>query len=491
MSRENLFYEAVEREAPPLLDFIPRYLGVMLVSYRRVPRVSNGLPSSSSQERHERARPPLHKAASSGVSRGRAPSHPISAGGEGDTDVSEAELPEVALDYNRHIIPQWLLRSGRSRAMSQSAASSSFPRTVANKRLRAPHLGGYTASSPDLASGVSPWSKPGPSTLGRARCIPEYSADAPTPMNSPQLHSNVPSGSIAVQALSPRASYANGFYGGTGSTVVNTKFKDHIFSTLLRRITRHHLRRTDDDGDLADGEAEDGSHSLYGSIGKGRRKKRVSAVDRLRHEEGSLLGHPLRRVQSDHRLATRSRADSKSDHEQSGNPPEMFPFEYDQHDEDSEDRMLTFRDHGHGTPLSFASRSRYPSSSTLRPSDPLDCYAPHMPSAHRASPDSRGGDPSVTRQNHFILMEDLTGRLKHSCVLDLKMGTRQYGMDATSAKKKSQRKKCDRTTSRTLGVRVCGMQVSIAPFLGAIYALAEATLLPYTPHRVRNGRILA
>ncbi|ORC86343.1 putative inositol polyphosphate kinase-like protein [Trypanosoma theileri] len=80
-----------------------------------------------------------------------------------------------------------------------------------------------------------------------------------------------------------------------------------------------------------------------------------------------------------------------------------------------------------------------------------------------------GGPPPPTTTNmnsntnsktvrQMIVLEDLCSGFTHPCILDIKMGSRQYGLNPSEAKLRSKERKAAQSTSMQYGVRLAGMK---------------------------------
>ena len=120
----------------------------------------------------------------------------------------------------------------------------------------------------------------------------------------------------------------------------------------------------------------------------------------------------------------------------------------------------------------FRSKSRSSSSGTSKDEDEeenqvycnpwaLKCHRDHLKKLGLLSQneDQASQRNKLQIPQNYLLLENLVSRYSFPCVLDLKVGERQYSDDVSPTKKARKMAKSANTTSSTLGLRLTGMQV--------------------------------
>ncbi|KAL6706827.1 inositol polyphosphate kinase kcs1 [Coniothyrium glycines] len=452
-NRENEFYETVEQEHPELLDFLPRYIGVLNVTYRKAPKKKKGQKDKPKADAVTDAT--ITVPAPESISNSRPESAPPASGAEDQPRmVSHSQqimpVPQVVFENNRHIIPDNLFRVP--------------PRST----------------TPD------PWMKNTFSSQYHKRNQSDFGVSSASPTRpSIQHHSS------------------------WGVTTINRKLQEEVLRQVFAPPTIHHRQRHHHRGITSRRNDSDPAPSLAGSAPTIRRnnsdipgahpplseestRKQVLRSQARRHvsnandyavQSNSFDGSPSKDIEtiqsSQNNLPRRRHSGSGLTRRplgiDSGRRHNLEYYEEDGYGGDGEEEVFAMDEdrkelstrpngaytipHPESTTHADATDLQRPTEGTMLPAAVEHDIGSALPLVTEPCNPEEAQQQPDERVQHFILLEDLTAGMSKPCVLDLKMGTRQYGIEADEKKQRSQRRKCQMTTSRELGVRVCGMQI--------------------------------
>ncbi|KAK5224470.1 inositol polyphosphate kinase kcs1 [Exophiala xenobiotica] len=474
-NRENEFYERIEHRHPDMLKFLPRYIGVLNVTFSKGPKQAassgakvndkSGINGSDANEvqsadLNKSDLPVAGSEVTQQIPQPRIVSHSQQIG----------SIPQVILEQNKHIIPSdyFMLPERPRSADPNHGRRRSKDFDVSNAQVHEESQHPRSLIRPSMPEHSNSWGNTSVNEGLKDKILREvfgpppiqyYSHRLHTHSTMPRLkggHGNRRRSNLSVNSLpqrEPQAAEESGQPRQEPSSKPETpqatpiskissvieQSTEGLYSSSASAYEDYKLEQVKTTGsDLSNApSAENRAHVKRRHSGMGLRRRRMSVNDKQK---------PDLEYFEDEAYSTDVGPDVGAD---------VFAMDQDQKADGAGDVLKQLQ-----TPNVASEKattddaekwtSRSSGLSQVREQD----EASSVPSNPKEAQFSTSGD----RVAYFILLEDLTSGMGRPCVLDLKMGTRQFGVEATKKKMESQRRKCKMTTSQQLGVRICGMQ---------------------------------